>query len=79
MSEKWNGVKKNETEMDPFDEFIYQQNQKSFVVSGMLFQDAYTLDINRLRRCYLGESTWEGIVPFCAYNLTSIEGKGLYR
>ena len=46
----------------------------------MVFQDAYNLDLARLRRCYICEvDTERGMVPFCAYNLTDINGKALYR
>ena len=46
----------------------------------MIFQDAYNLDLERLRRCYICEVDLEfGMVPFCAYNLTNTEGRALYR
>ncbi len=62
------------------DAFLEQARQSTFTVSGMLFQDAFTLDLERLRRCYICEAdTARGMVPFCAYNLTNIEGKALYR
>ena len=54
--------------------------ENTFTVSGMVFQDAYNLDLARLRRCYICEvDTERGMVPFCAYNLTDINGKALYR
>ena len=35
---------------------------------------------DRLRRCYICEvDTQRGMVPFCAYNLTDIHGRALYR
>ena len=46
----------------------------------MAFQDAYNLDLDRLRRCYICEVDTEiGMVPFCAYNLTDIQGRALDR
>ena len=37
-------------------------------------------DLDRLRRCYICEvDTQKGMVPFCAYNLTDIHGRALYR
>ena len=46
----------------------------------MVFQDAYNLDLDRLRRCYICEvDTEKGMIPFCAYNLTDIHGRALYR
>lgn len=62
------------------DDFLHKVVESTFTVSGMLFQDAENLDLERLRRCYLCEADTEhGMVPFCAYNLTDRDGKALYR
>ncbi|MGI6151768.1 MAG: radical SAM (seleno)protein TrsS [Christensenellales bacterium] len=62
------------------DDFLEKARLRTFTVSGMLFQDAYTLDLDRLRRCYICEvDTKRGMVPFCAYNLTATDGRSLYR
>jgi uncharacterized radical SAM superfamily Fe-S cluster-containing enzyme len=62
------------------DAFLAQARDNTFSVSGMLFQDAWNLDLDRLRRCYICEADSErGMVPFCAYNLTDTEGRALYR
>ena len=62
------------------DEFLTRLHNNTFAVSGMLFQDAGNLDLERLRRCYILETDSRyGMVPFCAYNLTSLKGKSLYR
>ncbi|MPM15786.1 Coenzyme PQQ synthesis protein E [bioreactor metagenome] len=62
------------------DAFLEQARTATFTVSGMLFQDAFTLDLERLRRCYICEADLErGMVPFCAYNLTDLGGRALYR
>ena len=62
------------------DEFLRKAQENTFTISGMLFQDAWNLDLDRLRRCYICEADSEhGMVPFCAYNLTDINGKALYR
>lgn len=62
------------------DEFLIKRHNNTFAVSGMLFQDACNLDLERLRRCYILETDSRyGMVPFCAYNMTSIKGKALYR
>ena len=46
----------------------------------MAFMDADSLDLERLRRCYIFEADAErGMVPFCAYNLTARDGRALYR
>ena len=65
---------------DGFDAFLREANERVFTVSGMVFQDADNLDLERLRRCYINEADPErGLVPFCAYNLTSRDGRALYR
>ena len=44
----------------------------------MAFQDAWTLDLDRLRHCYLHVLAADGrVVPFCSYNLTAVDGGGL--
>jgi uncharacterized radical SAM superfamily Fe-S cluster-containing enzyme len=46
----------------------------------MVFQDAWNLDLDRLRRCHICEvDSRYGMVPFCAYNLTNQNGEALYR
>ena len=65
---------------DGFDEFLNEIHNQTFTVSGMIFQDAYNLDLDRLKRCYICEVDSEyGMVPFCAYNLTNENGEYLYR
>ncbi len=62
------------------DEFLRRLHNHTFAVSGMLFQDACNLDLERLRRCYILETDSRyGMVPFCAYNMTGQKGKALYR
>ena len=68
------------TETSALDEFLEQARRNTFAVSGMIFQDAYNLDLDRLRRCYICEVDSDfGMVPFCAYNLTDVNGRSLYR
>lgn len=68
------------TEWNSFDEFLEQARANTFTVSGMIFQDAYNLDLERLKRCYICEvDSRYGMVPFCAYNLTDVNGRSLYR
>jgi uncharacterized radical SAM superfamily Fe-S cluster-containing enzyme len=67
-------------ETSSLDAFLAQVRQRSFTVSGMVFQDAWNLDLKRLRRCYICEMDPRfGMVPFCAYNLTDSDGRALYR
>ncbi|MBR2716667.1 MAG: radical SAM protein [Oscillospiraceae bacterium] len=68
------------SEIPDFDQFLAEAHDSTLSVSGMLFQDAYNLDLDRLQRCYVCESDPRyGMVPFCAYNLTSDLGRRLYR
>ena len=68
------------TETSAFDEFLSEIRKRTFTVSGMVFQDAWNLDLERLRRCHICEADARyGMVPFCAYNLTAADGRTLYR
>lgn len=63
-----------------WDVFLERKRTHTFCVSGMAFQDAWTLDLDRLRDCYIHTaSPDEKLVPFCAYNLTDRNGRSLYR
>lgn len=87
VAKQWNGEDEPDYASDPelcetsaLDDFLEQARRSTFAVSGMIFQDAYNLDLERLRRCYICEVDSEfGMVPFCAYNLTNTEGRALYR
>lgn len=62
------------------DDFLLQARRNTFSVSAMAFQDAWNVDIERLRDCCIHIMTPEGrLAPFCAYNMTNVDGKGLYR
>ena len=68
------------TETSALDAFLEKARRNTFAVSGMVFQDAYNLDLDRLKRCYICEvDSKSGMVPFCAYNLTDSQGNSLYR
>jgi len=63
-----------------WDVFLERKRTHSFFISGMAFQDAWNLDLERLRDCCIHIASPDGrLVPFCAYNLTNKDGKGLYR
>jgi 7,8-dihydro-6-hydroxymethylpterin dimethyltransferase len=48
-------------------------------VGGMLFQDAWTLDIARLKRCIIHILAQDGgLIPLCAKYLTSRDGQRLH-
>lgn len=62
------------------DEFLTRGKSHSFMVSAMAFQDAWTLDLERLAECCIHIMSPQGrLIPFCAYNLTNSRGEALYR
>ncbi len=83
VSQQWSGKAigcDGDEATSSLDEFLRKTVENTFTVSGMVFQDAYNLDLDRLRRCYICEvDTEKGMIPFCAYNLTDIHGHALYR
>ena len=86
VAEQWSGGAEDYAEdgelweAASLDTFLARARRSTFAVSGMVFQDAWNLDLKRLRRCYICEmDAAYGMVPFCAYNLTDTEGRALYR
>jgi 7,8-dihydro-6-hydroxymethylpterin dimethyltransferase len=62
------------------DDFLARARSHTLTVSAMAFQDAWTLDLERLRECCIHVyDVRYGLVPFCAYNLTAVDGRALYR
>lgn len=69
----------NANSMD-LDQFIRQVRTRTLAVSAMAFQDAWTLDLDRVKDCCIHVADTRGrLIPFCLYHLTSASGKGLYR
>jgi uncharacterized radical SAM superfamily Fe-S cluster-containing enzyme len=65
--------------LEAFDEFLAGR-ARTLGLSGMAFQDAWTLDLERLRQCHIHVVAPDRrIIPFCAYNLTGCDGRTLYR
>ncbi len=65
---------------DDLDRFLARARQHTFTVSGMAFQDVWNLDLERLRGCCIHVLAPDGrLIPFCAYNLTALDGRPLYR
>lgn len=65
---------------DSLDAFLHKRKTQTLAISGMAFQDVWNIDLARLKRCYIHEVSPGGkIIPFCAYNLTSVSGESLYR
>ena len=62
------------------DDFLKQARSHTLTVSAMAFQDAWTIDLERLRDCCIHVlDPLRGLVPFCAYNVTAVDGRALYR
>ena len=66
---------------DAFDRFLASAGiEQRFTVSCMAFQDAMTLDLERVKGCCIHVVSPSGtLIPFCLYNLTSFDGTTLYR
>nr|WP_328592849.1 radical SAM (seleno)protein TrsS [Oceanidesulfovibrio marinus] len=63
-----------------FDAFLAQARRSAFTVSAMAFQDAWTLDLERVQGCCIHCVAPDGrLVPFCAYNLTAADGRSIHR
>ncbi len=65
---------------DSWDKLINEIRNKRFSISAMAFQDAYNVDIERIKDCCIHVVNKEGnLIPFCMYNITDTKGKSLYR
>ena len=81
------GIKKNRSSSnypgintDSIDLFLERVKTSTICISGMAFQDAWTLELDRLKECLIHVVSRDGrLIPFCAYNLTSRTGKSIYR
>ncbi len=63
-----------------WDEFLNRAGTHSLCISGMAFQDAWNLDLDRLKDCCVHVVHPDGrLIPFCAYNITDSEGRSYYR
>lgn len=61
------------------DDFLDTLNNRQLAISAMTFMDAWNLDLDRLRDCYIHIADGHRLIPFCAYNLSAQNGKTLYR
>jgi 7,8-dihydro-6-hydroxymethylpterin dimethyltransferase len=63
-----------------WDTLLERARTYAFGISGMAFQDAWDLDLERLKDCCIHTVSPDGrIIPFCAYNLTDRSGRAIYR
>lgn len=69
-------------DMGEWEAFAQHIRTHSFAVTGMLFQDCWNIDVERLKKCSLHVFRPDGadgsIIPFCAYYLTDSGGNRLY-
>ena len=61
--------------VDEMDAFLQKVKERTFTVTAMAFQDAWNLDLARLRRCSLHVYHEGKLQPFCAHYLTLGEEK----
>ncbi len=70
----------NAPSLGGWDDFLDRARTYSLCISGMAFQDAWNLDLERLRDCCIHVVDAQGsLIPFCAYNLTDTTGRSYYR
>ena len=83
VAKAWSGAKSDvrsrSEQTASLDDFLESINTRSLAVSAMAFMDAWTLDLNRLKDCYIHVSSGKKLIPFCAFNLTSQDGRSIYR
>lgn len=59
---------------------VLERRAHTLGLSAMVFQDAWTLDLERLRQCHIHVMVPDQrAIPFCAYNLTNRQGQALHR
>jgi len=62
----------------PWQRFLKRAKTHYLSISGMPFQDAWTVDLERLQGCCIHVITpQKKLIPFCAYYLTSAAGEHL--
>jgi 7,8-dihydro-6-hydroxymethylpterin dimethyltransferase len=71
----------SEVSFGGWDAFLTRARTHLFSISGMAFQDAWNLDTDLLQDCCINVVNPEDgrLIPFCAYNLTDIHGRAIYR
>jgi 7,8-dihydro-6-hydroxymethylpterin dimethyltransferase len=68
------------TDFISLDDFIARARTHTFSISAMAFQDVWSVDLERVRDCCIHVMTpSRHLIPFCAYNLTDVQGHTLYR
>ncbi|MGC8816909.1 MAG: radical SAM (seleno)protein TrsS [Candidatus Hadarchaeum sp.] len=61
-------------------EVVERATENYLTISTMAFQDVWNIDLERLEKCCIHEVTPDlRLIPFCAFNVTSISGESPYR
>jgi hypothetical protein len=69
-----------EQNQDPWSNFIKREANYCLTITGMPFQDVWTIDLQRLRKCCIHVVTNnKRLVPFCVFYATSLTGNRLYQ
>lgn len=72
--------RQNKDKYESFSQLLDRIENNRFAISAMGFMDAWDFDMERIRDCCIHVVSEEGnIIPFCAYNVTNLDGQGLYR
>lgn len=82
VAQTWSGggnAPPPDDETASLDDFLENLRSRTLAVSAMVFMDAWNLDLDRLRDCYIHVAEGKRLIPFCAYNLTAQNGGRLYR
>lgn len=87
VSRNWASRKPDESKKGPdaggisgWDEILDSIHNKSFSLSAMAFQDVWNVNLERTKDCCIHVVSPEGkLIPFCLYNITSMDGRSLYR
>ncbi len=66
-------------QQDSWDAVLDRVRNYRLSITCMAFQDAWNMDLERLRSCCVSVIDHGRTIPFCAYNLSSRDGRGLYR
>ncbi|MCI8476782.1 MAG: radical SAM protein [Oscillospiraceae bacterium] len=64
--------------LDSLDAFLHQRKYETLAVSGMAFQDGWTVDLERLCRCNVHVVRTGQLIPFCSCQLTAEDGAALH-
>ena len=80
---QWGPVAEQEEGLELQDElsrFLSRARTHTFSISGMAFQDCWTLNLERLQGCCIHVAQPDGrLIPFCSFNLTARNGRSLHR